>query len=90
MIWYRLDMNAKHQRTLAAIFAEPTLSNVHWADIEAFLVALGAKCSEGRGSRVRVLLNGTEAVFHRPHPSPKTEGALKALRRFLEEAGVKP
>jgi len=82
-------MNAKHRRTLAAIFVQPALPNVHWTDIEALLLALGATCSEGRGSRVRVILNGAEAVFHRPHPSPETDkGALKAVRRFLEDAGV--
>jgi len=29
------------------------------------------------------------AVFHRPHPQKETgKGALKAIRRFLTEAGV--
>jgi HicA toxin of bacterial toxin-antitoxin, len=57
--------------------------------VEALLVALGAECSEGRGARVRFRLNGEEAVFHRPHPSPETDkGALKAVQRFLETAGV--
>ncbi len=50
---------------------------------------LGAERSEGRGSRVRFLLKGTEAVFHRPHPRPDTDkGAVAAVRRFLESAGV--
>ncbi|MEW6501251.1 MAG: hexulose-6-phosphate isomerase, partial [Thermodesulfobacteriota bacterium] len=32
-----------------------------------------------------------EAVFHRPHPRKETDkGAVKSLRRFLENAGVKP
>lgn len=42
--------------------------------------------SEGRGSRLRVYLNGVRAVFHRPHPR---KGAVKSLRRFLLEAGLK-
>jgi hypothetical protein len=30
-------------------------------------------------------------VFHRPHPQPVTDkGALKAVRRFLESAGISP
>nr|WP_210306246.1 type II toxin-antitoxin system HicA family toxin [Methylorubrum rhodinum] len=50
--------------------------------------ALGAALSEGRGSRLRINLNGIDAVFHRPHPRPETDkGALKAVRRFLREAG---
>lgn len=82
-------MNAKHRRTLEAVFAQPVRANVRWTEIEALLLALGAERSEGRGSRVRFLLNGAEATFHRPHPQPDTDkGALKAVRRFLETAGV--
>lgn len=46
--------------------------------------------SLGRGSRVRVALNGIRAVFHRPHPQNVTDkGALLSVRRFLTTAGVK-
>lgn len=56
-----------------------------------WLNALGAELSEGRGSRVRVYLNGVRAVFHRPHPRKETDkGALKAVRRFLIIAGIEP
>lgn len=82
-------MNAKHRRTLEAVLASPVRSNVRWVDIESLLDALGAERSEGRGSRVRFMLNGAEAIFHRPQPQPETDkGALKAVRRFLETAGV--
>jgi hypothetical protein len=64
---------------------------VRWADIEKLLGALGADLSEGRGSRVRIHLNGIRAVFHRPHPEPETDkGALKSMQRFLTDAGVEP
>lgn len=67
----------------------PIQSNIAWRDIEALFVALGAEISEGRGSRVRVALNGVRAVFHRPHPRPETKkGAIKSVRRFLIEEGV--
>ena len=53
------------------------------------LLALGAELSEGSGSRVRVALNGVRAVFHRPHPQKETDkGAVKSVRRFLQEAGI--
>lgn len=49
----------------------------------------GANLSEGRGSRVRIALNGIRAVFHRPHPQKETDrGAVAAMRRFLVEAGL--
>ena len=55
------------------------------------LLNLGAEIEEGRGSRVRILLNQEEAVFHRPHPKKETDkGAVVSVRRFLENAGVKP
>lgn len=84
-------MNAKHQKTLALIFENPVRSDVNWADIVALLRHLGAEISDGKGSRVRIALNGIRAVFHRPHPRRETDkGALKSMRRFLAEAGVKP
>lgn len=55
------------------------------------LEAYGTEISQGRGSRVRIHLNGVRAVFHRPHPEKETDkGALKARRRFLQQAGVEP
>ncbi|MFC4737793.1 type II toxin-antitoxin system HicA family toxin [Bacillus daqingensis] len=60
-----------------------------WSDIESLFRAAGGEISEGRGSRVRVKLNGRFAVFHRPHPERVTDkGAVKSVRKFLEEAGV--
>lgn len=84
-------MKGKHARTLAAVFANPVRANVLWADVESLFVASGAEISEGRGSRVRVSLDGVDAVFHRPHPQKETDkGALKSVRRFLTEAGHAP
>lgn len=82
-------MSKKHERTLQAIFAKPIQSGVNWKDIEALFSSLGAVIEEGRGPRMRVILNEKEAVFHRPHPRKETDkGALVSVRRFLENAGV--
>lgn len=84
-------MNSRHKKTLSAIFAEPVRANIGWADIESLFEACGGDVSEGQGLRVRVELNGVLAAFHRPHPQPTTDkGAVKSVRRFLENAGVKP
>jgi hypothetical protein len=84
-------MQSKHRKTLESIFADPVRANVPWAEVEALVLALGGDLSEGRGSRVRVSLNGVDAVFHRPHPQKETDkGALKSVRRYLKEAGVTP
>jgi len=79
----------KHERTLEAVFAKR--AGIAWSDIEKMLTALGAEISEGRGSRVRIALGGVRAVFHRPHPRKEADrGAVAALRRFLEQAGIVP
>jgi len=80
-------VNRKHQATLEKVKSRPERSDIAWKDIEALFLALGAEISEGSGSRVRVFLNGTRAVFHRPHPQKETDkGAVKLVRRFLEAA----
>ena len=84
-------MKAKHNKVLHSIFEPPVNASIIWKDIESLLVGLGADLSEGRGSRVRVALNGVRAVFHRPHPKKEADkGAVVSVRRLLKEAGVEP
>lgn len=83
-------MRKKHLETLSAIFATPVRGGIDWKDVEAMLIALGAELSEGQGSRVRIVLYGRRAVMHRPHPQKEIDkGAVKSLREFLENAGVR-
>ena len=84
-------MNKKQRQTLDKIFERPERSNIPWVNIESLFITLGADISEGRGSRARVALNDIRAVFHRPHPERVTnKGAVKSVRKFLQEAGVRP
>ena len=84
-------MSAKHRKTLQTIFDDPVRSNISWSDIEALFLSLGAERDEGSCSRIRFLLNGIRATFHRPHPQKETDrGAVKSVRKFLTEAGVRP
>lgn len=86
-----MKLSGRHRATLEAIFADPVRSSIVWTDIEALMTACGAEIEEGRGSRVRIALNGVRAVFHRPHPQKETDkGAVKSVRRFLDEAEVRP
>ena len=79
----------RHRKTYQAIFKDPVSASIAWQDIEALLRSAGAEISEGEGSRVRIVLNGVRAVFHRPHPEKETrKGAVRSMRRFLNEAGV--
>lgn len=82
-------MNKKQRQTLNKILDKPERSDILWSDIESLFISLGGEISEGRGSRVRIVLKDVKAVFHRPHPERVTEkGAVKSVRRFLQEAGV--
>jgi hypothetical protein len=84
-------MNSKQKKTFELLFKVPVPPGLVWTDIESLFTALGAEILEGSGSRVRVKLNGVRAVFHRPHPQKITDkGAVNSVRRFLENAGVKP
>lgn len=84
-------MNAKHSKTLEAIFAKPTTATLEWGCIEALLKALGCKIIEGRGSRVRFAHGVRIATFHRPHPAKEAKPyQVEDARAFLESIGVKP
>jgi ABC-type phosphate transport system ATPase subunit len=83
-------VNTKQRKTLNDIFHNPVKSTVLWSDVESLFRACGAHIEEGSGSRVCILLNDVVAVFHRPHPHKETDkGALKSVRRFLINTGVK-
>ena len=84
-------MNNKHRKTLADIFTNPIPTDILWTDIIKLLIALDATITQGKGSRVRVLLNNQKAVFHEPHPERETDkGAVKSVRDLLINAGITP
>ena len=83
-------MNSKQKKTLRDVFQNPIKSSILWSDVESLFKACGAHIEEGSGSKVCVILNNIVAIFHRPHPQKETDkGAVKSVRRFLENAGVK-
>lgn len=83
-------MNSKQAKTLETIFTDPVPSDLKWREIEALLLYLGAEIKEGRGSRVRVFLQGEVGIFHQPHPTNRTvcRCAVKDIRVLLINAGL--
>jgi hypothetical protein len=82
---------SKHDKVLAKIYEKPVRADITWRECEALLLHLGAKVTEGRGSRVRVLLNGIRSSFHRPHPQKEMDkGAIVSLIILLSQAGIEP
>lgn len=88
---YHQPVNPRHRRTLETLFSSPVPSALEWQSIEHLLLALGAQLIEGRGSRVRFVLHGVVATFHRPHPHKEAKPyQVRDARAFLEQVGVKP
>lgn len=84
-----IKLSSKHKGTLARIFERPERSNIEWREVEGLLKALGGTVKEGDGSRKRVTLNETRAVFHEPHPEKELDkGAVKSLRKYIEGSGL--
>lgn len=84
-------LHAKHRKTLESIFSLPVPATLEWRKIEMLFLALGAKMSEGKGSRVRFEINQVVASFHRPHPEKEAKVyQVRDARTFLEAIGVTP
>jgi hypothetical protein len=84
-------MNAKHRKTLVAIFSRPTSASIVFADIEALITALGGSISEREGSRVKIELKGEQWRCHRPHPGKEAKRyQVEEARDLLERVGVVP
>lgn len=84
-------LNTRHQKTLQSIFSVPTPNSLEWRKIEALFIALGAKVSEGSGSRVRFEINEVVASFHRPHPDKEAKVyQVRDAMTFLIASGVTP
>jgi hypothetical protein len=84
-------MNAKHAKTLRAVFAKPTLASIVFADLESLVAALGGEVREGDGSRVVFELNGSRFYSHRPHPGKQAKRyQVEELRTLLQAQGIQP
>ncbi|MFZ1425882.1 MAG: type II toxin-antitoxin system HicA family toxin [Geminicoccaceae bacterium] len=91
---FAMALNKRQCAVLCAVFAEPTRSDLAWADFERLVVALGGewvKPGHTGGSRRRAALRGRKGLFHAPHPGPTMKkGSVESAREFLLRAGVTP
>lgn len=84
-------MSSKHERTLVAVFEEPTRANILWRDVVSLLLHHGAEMDQGAGSRVAFDLGNATLVLHKPHPRKELPRyAVEALRGFLADRGIEP
>lgn len=83
------QMNSKNQKTLEAIFHEPTLGNICFADIETLILALGGTVTERSGSRVKIALKDEQWHCHRPHPHKEAHRyQVEEARELLKRIGL--
>jgi len=80
-------VSSKQRKTMKKIFEDPISIDVAFRDAIALLKSLGAEISEGKGSRVRVFINGTAHILHKAHGN-KSDGTIskrdvKSLRKLL-------
>ena len=85
------SVNAKHRKTLAALFARPTLASIPFAEIEALMKSLGGTVVAREGSRVKIELKGEQWRCHRPHPGKEAKRyQVEEVRELLERLGIRP
>jgi len=88
---YHNNVNAKHRKTLVAVFARPTLASIPFSEIEALIKTLGGTVTEREGSRIKIELKGEQWRCHRPHPGKEMKRyQVEEARELLERVGVRP
>ena len=84
-------MNAKHRKTLRAIFTKPTSPSIVFNEIEALLLALGGQVHDREGSRIKITIKGEQWRCHRPHPGKEAKRyQVEEIRELLERIGEQP
>ncbi len=84
-------MNAKHRKTLRAIFTKPTSPSIVFNEIQALLLALGGQVHEREGSRIKITIKGEQWRCHRPHPGKEAKRyQVEEIRELLERIGEQP
>jgi hypothetical protein len=84
-------MSHRTTNMLRTIFHDPPSGNVHWREVESLLKHVGASLEPISGARIRVKLNRTEGVLHRPHHSNVLDAsAVLHVREILARGGVTP
>lgn len=84
-------MNFRHRKTLAAVLEIPTRAGIVFPDIEALMLALGARMAERAGSHLRVELQGEIWRCHRPPPGTEAKKyQIEGVRELLQRLRIAP
>ncbi len=84
-------MTTRQRRTLRAVSAVPTRTNLRFSDVAGLIVALGGEVREGAASRVVFELKGRRLYLHRPHPVHEAKRyQVEEVREFLPALEIQP
>ena len=84
-------MSHKHEQLLRTIFHDPINCNIHWREVESLLHHVGAEIEPLSGARIRVKLNGSEGILHRPHHGNTLDrSSVRHLSEYLAHARMTP
>ncbi len=85
-------LSSKHRKTLLDIWKTPPLANLKWARVKALIEAAGGRIEQGRGSRVRFIIDGRVGRFHTPHKNGANtdKGAVSSLKKYLADCDITP
>jgi hypothetical protein len=84
-------VNAKHLKTLEAVFVRPTSASIVFSDIESLFIALGGGVKEREGSRIKITLRNEQWHCHRPHPGKEAKRyQVEEAREMLLRLGITP
>ena len=85
-------LSSKHKKTLIDIWKIPPVANLKWNRVEALIKAAGGSVKQGKGSRVRFIINGRVGRFHTPHRNGinTDKGAINSLKKYLTDCGITP
>ncbi|MFK8184317.1 MAG: type II toxin-antitoxin system HicA family toxin [Phormidesmis sp.] len=85
-------LSRRHRKTLVDIWKIPPIANLKWNRVEALIRAVGGRVEQGKGSRVRFIIDGRVGRFHTPHKNGVNtdKGAISSLKKYLTDCGITP
>lgn len=92
----RRRLIAKSNKTIVAIFDEPTRWDIRWTEIENLIAKLDGEIKKGSGSHRRIKVPDAfgeprRANLSEPHPQPTCKAyTIEALRELLVQTGYEP
>lgn len=84
-----VHLNHHQHRTLDALLSHPTPHNLHWAEVQHLVEAVGA-VEEKHNGKLHISIGDSAAMFDSNHGKDLSTEQVVDLRRMLKAAGFDP